>query len=320
MLAAETAVEVAADGGVASVSGKLANTIDVVAKTLERDFGLGFATHVVGHDHPNVESMSDDAAAGDDRFRLGIRKLPLVRYERAVVMMAGKQSAAEEVHRLIETLVGEVGNVENHADALHLLQQFTALREESALGARAMAIRTDAIEAGANDAQAGVPPFLNLIGAEDGVGAFHAEDEAKRQRRRVFVDLPGVDVRFERWPILDEAEDTLLLQTAVIVKLPHGCTERRRGLRIILDRRNAAGPKEPGEHRGNEGDDLTSAKIGERNGVPAATFFGLAGRDFELPNLLARKLQVAVPIERVPGKVEMSIKDEYGVNLLFILR
>ena len=113
-----------------------------------------------GIEHPGVERRADDGAALDQPLDLVVGELPLVRHQRAAVVMAGQHRAAVDLQRLVEALVGQVRHVEDHADAFHLLEQRPALREEAAFGAGAVGVRADAVVGRADDAQAGVPPFL----------------------------------------------------------------------------------------------------------------------------------------------------------------
>ena len=90
----------------ARIAGKLTDAVDVVANSLQRHVRLGHAAHIIRHDHPDVESVADDAAARADLFRLVIGELALMRRQREIVVMAGEQSAAEKVHDLVEAPVG----------------------------------------------------------------------------------------------------------------------------------------------------------------------------------------------------------------------
>ena len=97
-----------------------------------------------------------------------------------------------------------MGDVEDHADAIHLAEEGRAFGEEAAFGASAVSIGADAVVGRADEAQAGVPPMLHLIGRQHCVGPFHAQDEAERLVCP-FGRGPGVHVHFERRPVLDPA-------------------------------------------------------------------------------------------------------------------
>ncbi len=169
--------------------------------------------------HPAIEGDADDGAAADEAFRLLVGELALVGNERAVVVMAGQDGAAVDLQSFVEALIRKMRDIEDHADACHLLEKWFAGRKKAALGAGAVAVGADAVMGRADDAQAGVEPFLHLVGPQDRVGPFHAEDVAERQGREVLVVFPGFDVSVERGPILDEAQDAFLLQAAIIGKL-----------------------------------------------------------------------------------------------------
>ena len=70
------------------------------------------------------------------RLNLVVGQLPLVGNQRPAIVMAGQHRAAVNVQRLVEALVGKVGHVKDHADALHLFEQRPARRKETAARCR----------------------------------------------------------------------------------------------------------------------------------------------------------------------------------------
>ena len=109
-----------------------------------------------GYQHPGVEGRADDGAAADQPLDLVVGELPLVGDQGPAVVMAGQDRAAVDVERLVEALVGQVRHVEDHADALHLLQQRPARRKQAAVRAGAVGVGADAVVGRADDAQAGL--------------------------------------------------------------------------------------------------------------------------------------------------------------------
>ncbi len=66
--------------------------------------------------------------------------------------MAGQDRAAEEIDRFIETLVGEMGGVQDHAGALHLHEQGAAFGRERTGDARALGVGARSVVGQAYDA------------------------------------------------------------------------------------------------------------------------------------------------------------------------
>src|SRR5262245_18251658 len=102
--------------------------------------------------HPAVKRDANDALALDQHLCLLVCQLPLVGDERAIVVMAGEHRAVIPVHGLVETLIRKMRHVEDHADALHLLEERLARRKEASFSACAMAIWADAVVRRADDA------------------------------------------------------------------------------------------------------------------------------------------------------------------------
>ena len=72
---------------------------------------------------------------------------------------------------------------------------------------------------------------------------------------------------------------------------------------------------QPSQQRGDEQPDAAATQVGEGHGVIAARL-GLNVRSaFAAANLLDGQQQVAVPVEGVPGQVEVSVENEREVAL-----
>src|ERR1051325_7224329 len=117
---------------------------------------------------------------------------------------------------------------------------------------------------------------------------------------------------FKAGPILDEAEMALLLHAAAVVELAHRGAERRFRLAVTLDRRDAARAKQSGQHGGDKSDDLAAAQVRKRDGIATASLLSIASVLFDLADSFTGQLQITVPIQSVPGEVQMSVEDDHG--------
>src|SRR5215472_15540346 len=77
--------------------------------------------------HNGVEGHADHRPALDDRFDLLVCELPVPVSQRAAVVMAGPQRPGVAPQRILETLVAEMGHIQNDSQPLHLFEQFAAL-------------------------------------------------------------------------------------------------------------------------------------------------------------------------------------------------
>src|SRR2546423_1654109 len=79
-------------------------------------------------------------AAWDESLGLVVGGLSLIRRQGAIFVVAGEARTAVDLQRLIEALVRQVRDVEDHADALHLAQQRRPWLEQSAFGPGAVGV------------------------------------------------------------------------------------------------------------------------------------------------------------------------------------
>ena len=56
---------------------------------------------------------------------------------------------------------------------------------------------------------------------------------------------------------------------------------------------------------------FTAAHLGEGDGIAASTFIGETRVAFDLANRRHRLAQVAVPIDGIPGEIEMRVEDNH---------
>ncbi len=132
-----------------------------------------------------------------------VTELPLVGHQGAAIVMTGQQRALVCVECLVQRLVGQMCDVQDHADTLHLPEEIPPLREQSPLGAGAVRVGAETVMGWPDDSQAGFPPGADIRGGEDRIGPFHAENIAQRLSRG--VGLPGGQVRIESGGVFDWA-------------------------------------------------------------------------------------------------------------------
>ena len=164
--------------------------------------------------------------------------------QRPAIVMTGQYRAAINVQCFVKALIGKMRYIEDHPNLFHGLEQRSTRRKQAAFRSRPVGVGANAIMSRANDAEAGLPPFLNLIRREDGVGTFHAEDETQGRLRRL-LRFPGPKVRIEVVRILDPRQNALLFQGTVIGQLT--VSRRIGGFHgaVALEGRHSLGLKRP---------------------------------------------------------------------------
>ena len=108
--------------------------------------------------YPRVHGGANDATALDDDVELFVRELALPWSVGAAVLMGGQQWSSVELDCFPEALIGYVGQVQEHAAAFHLPQEFGGRRLESTFGAGAMRVHAGSVVGEADDIDAVVPP------------------------------------------------------------------------------------------------------------------------------------------------------------------
>ncbi len=135
LFAAESPIQVRAESDVKRVASHLANVINVVDRALQAQmarFGRRLAPHPVRNEHPAVKGHANHGVALDQSANLVVGELPLIRRQCAAVMMAGPDWAGIRIHRLPKTFVSQMGHIQDHAQTLHLCQQFAPARRKAA--------------------------------------------------------------------------------------------------------------------------------------------------------------------------------------------
>src|SRR4051794_10092303 len=121
LLGSESAVQIAADGGIGHISGKLANMINVIGKPRNRNCRAsrnriaGALRWPLRQEHPIVACNSDDTAARDDSLQLLIGKLPIARHQCAAILMACKYWSTERIDHFAESSITEVSHIQNNS-------------------------------------------------------------------------------------------------------------------------------------------------------------------------------------------------------------
>src|ERR1043166_2679261 len=125
LLAAKSAVEIGANARIPSAASDLANVIDVLDKLFQfQSNGLrgGLMTNPIRNHHPRIERCADDPTALRERLDLFVVQLALMRREHAAVGMACPPPAPIKNHPFPDCLVGEMRDVENETEPIHLAQ------------------------------------------------------------------------------------------------------------------------------------------------------------------------------------------------------
>ena len=204
--------------------------------------------------------------------------------------------------------------IEQHPHAVHFFQQLAPVGTQSADAAGSVAILVRAVVCGTDDAETPVEPLLNLGGFLDRRGSFHAEDEPDRRVGGHVIRLggdgrlPAVVLTLQRLLVRNLDHHPLPHQRPVVGQLPEG--HRMGRLARLVERQLLLLAMQPGQQRRDTQPDASLVHLGERDGA-------VSGDDLrevllELANLLARQFQIAVPLQAVPGQVEVGVEDQHG--------
>ena len=115
---AKGAVQIGTDTYVQTISRQLTNMVDMSDDLLEitaHRFGGRYLSDPSGHEHPGIKSRADDGIPADQFPELFIRKLSVVRYQGAAVVVAGPHRAIKVIHRLPESIITKVRGIQYHA-------------------------------------------------------------------------------------------------------------------------------------------------------------------------------------------------------------
>src|SRR5437867_2434202 len=181
-------------------------------------------------EHPVIAGSADDGVSLDEALDLVIGELPIAGNERAAVVVACQDRPAEQFRCLPETLVRQVRHIEDHADFLHDLQEFSALTRHASGGARAVRVGACSVVGHADHPESVVPPLSRLARRENRISAFHTEDESEGltvRLRPTAERFPVSEMSFERRPVFQHPQAPFRFHDAVVSKLPlsHGASD-----------------------------------------------------------------------------------------------
>ena len=105
-------------------------------------------------------------------------ELAVVRDERAAIGMARPDRTVEVVERFAKAFVAEMGDVEDHAEAIHLAQQLPAAHAEITLSVGALRVRARPVMRRTDSAQALPVRAFEMPDRDERISAFEAEHVA----------------------------------------------------------------------------------------------------------------------------------------------
>ena len=307
LLLAVAAVQIGPDGGVARAPGQLADMVDVVHHSFERDGRVVHGDRVPeGRDHPDVHGRADDASALGQGLDLPVVELPVVVAQGPAAVVGGQHGTIEDFHRFPERLFGQVAHVEDHAGRLQGFEHGPSPGRQAAGRLGAVGVGTDPVVAQAHDPQALIPPLGHLFGTHDAVRPFHAEDEP--QGSRLGIGLPLGQVGVELGPVPHLAEDAFGFHKAVVGQLAHApCVGDVLGAHAG---KTLAHGSDPAVHRDEHEADPAAPQLLEIHHAQAAALLSHAGFGFAYPGDGLE--EVPVPFKGVEGDIEVGIDDQHG--------
>ena len=261
-----------------------------------------------GDEHPSIERRTDDAVSLDHSLELLVAELAVARHQRAAVAMAGPDGAAKQIHRLIERLVAQVGDVENDAEALHLAEQIRSRLAKRSAFVRARRVGARAVMRRAKRAQAGGVGLFQMAKGDHRVGPLETEHIADWERLG-WAGFPLGQVRLELLEVGDLCQLCLLFHFAIPSQLAL-CLCPGLSWRVPTGQRVVA-LGVAGDLRPNTKADVSATHLRQADcALAAVRFVGLAGLAFA--NFYEWPRQVAVPLERVHRQVEVDVKNKWG--------
>src|SRR5258706_4953587 len=106
LFASKAAIQVAADSYMAAVPCKLTNMVDVIYYMDKADrLVILVAAHPARADHPIIECRADHSVTVDDRSKLRVVELALMRDKRPAVIVAREHCAIEMIQRFPKGLI-----------------------------------------------------------------------------------------------------------------------------------------------------------------------------------------------------------------------
>src|SRR2546429_6533300 len=96
----------------------LANMVDMLDDFLQgqtRALRRRLLAHPAGDQHPGIQRRANHRAALDERLDLLVAELPIVRHERATILVACPHRTGEQIKRFPEAVIAEMCHVEYDA-------------------------------------------------------------------------------------------------------------------------------------------------------------------------------------------------------------
>lgn len=322
LLGSESAIQIAADGGMIHISRELTNMVDVIGEPRNGNFRAG-RNRIAGalrwplwREHPIVTCNSDHTAARDDSLQLLVGKLPIARDQRSAVLMACKNRAAKRVDHFAKSLVAEVSYVEYDSQSLEFRQQFAPARLQRRVGASAARISAVPVMRKARAADATLIPQFGFRRTRYRVASLKRDNNAnwKFGSTARAVTLPLGNVLGKFVASVNQPNFASRCKPFVVVQLAqcervrdfHGAERKSR-------RTTLAGST--GNERSQAQTNVTSAHLGKYSRRSTSTrhvgTLSLAGIQI---GELAR--QVAVHQQSVPRQIKMAVDDKFHVARL----
>ena len=166
-----------------------------------------------------------------------------------------------------------MGDIENHAKPLELREEFDPHFAERPGHAGAICIMRSTVMSRADGTKTRIPPVLGLLGPDNRVGPFHAQNDAEWQMIRSRLCKFPMVVKVA--PRAEDADMALLFEQSVIRELGVSRRVGERLGRVIEISALVAGLEfligsATGEKRGDANPNACFAKFRERDGVSAA--------------------------------------------------
>ena len=270
--------------------------------------------------HDRVERHAQHAAPFDDRADLVVGELAIPGGEGAAVLVRGPDWSVEDLEGLPEVLVAEMGDIENHPEAIHLFEEAFATGGEGATGIGAVGVDPGAIVSGAQGAQAIVVTLLEVADRDERVGPFEAEQIANGSLGGGGPGINGVealigdgglepelDVAVEFGAGADRGHFPGIFHRAIPGQLALGLGPRLGGR---IPAREAMEVRGVAANLGGDADtNATATHLREADSaIPAIdAIFHVA---FPAADHFERPGEIAVPLEGVHAQVEVAVENQ----------
>ena len=305
LFCAISTIQITANSNMARTARQLANVVDVVGNTFKRHRGWGFASDKSILKHDGIQRHSQDSIPLDNDLDLLVRELPLPVRKLASILVAGKHVAAEPVDSVIKRRVRKMSQIEWQLELFHISEQCPGFRLQSFAGIGTAPISIHSVMSQPDRSQSPVIPFEDVVWIENHIGAFHAEQITQRNIWIVLVPVITMVQQISAGLDLPHQSTSFHRLVVRVMTHPDSVTGFRRG--IAVGGRSHL-PKAC-KHGGQTDSQFAFPHFGERNRSRSATEFRHIR--FRGPDFLDRLFQIAMPVNRVKGQIEMGIKHQH---------